>query len=539
MTQILCILALAFSPQEDGGKPDEAKLRALIEKLDADDADVRGRAERELAGMDEAIVPLLEKSRTGASVEARSRLDRVIGDLTLARRWVKDLSGDEQEGMQAYSKLEQSIRNKSLDRRQAGRIVKAALVSQTVSDDVRHTLYSLAERNQLVEVWPALLELLSRDDQEANYALNSLQRLKLPKEATDDFLKAIPKVRNRSNINSILDLLVRLKPERTKLDPVVQSLLEEADDSSIYTITSYLSNGRLQVSLKTALKCWNGKNRTIRQSVGREVVLRVPPDESLKEVLDLLSSADWEDVSLAADYVARHRVRQAAAPLVDSIQKQQADDRQRLRRMQPYEATQLRSRLVAAFRSLGPEELIKGWLSAGGPPSRLSLVVLIGELDLRTLVGEVVEALSDKDAQVRQAAARSLATRPHPDAGTKLEALLKDESVPVRRAALQSLAAAKGAAATATVLAQLRSDQPDVQAMAVEVLPSMNLDLVLDDLTKEASLGNAMTRYALAALVATHGDTVLHRVIARVGGKVSIEELQGMVRLIQSARGVR
>ena len=86
---------------------------------------------------------------------------------------------------------------------------------------------------------------------------------------------------------------------------------------------------------------------------------------------------------------------------------------------------------------------------------RGTLVGLIGELDLRTLAGEVVSAVDDKDAAVRQTAARALAGLPHPDAAKKLEGLLKDESIAVRRVALQSLAQVKGAAATPIVLAHI------------------------------------------------------------------------------------
>jgi len=47
------------------------------------------------------------------------------------------------------------------------------------------------------------------------------------------------------------------------------------------------------------------------------------------------------------------------------------------------------------------------------------------------------------------------------------------------------------------------------------------------------------TEYALASLVATHVDSLLHRVMARVGSKLSADELQTMVRVIQTARGYR
>jgi HEAT repeat protein len=551
MIPVLCVLALLrvvpAAAQDVKPGPDEKKIRALVEKLDADEPDARSQAERELSGMDETIVPLLEKARGGAGAEVRSRLDRVIGELTLARRWVKDLSGEEGEAQQAYVRLDAAIRTKTLDRRQAVRVLNAVILSPAVADTHRQNLISLAERSQIIDIWPSLVDLLSREDQETGYVLGTLQRMRLPKEASDEILKAIPRMKNRPNLSQIFELLVRLKAERSKLDPVIQALLDDADESSAYTIANQLSSGRIPVSLKTALKLWNGKQRNVRQSIGREAVLRIPPDESVKEVLDLLGSADWEEITLAADYVARHRVRQAAAQLVDGIQKQSVEDRARRdlasapgARRYYYpgsEPSQVRARLIAAFRVLGPEDLIKEWLASGGPPPRAALVGLIGELDLRALAGEVVSAVEDKDAAVRQAAARALAGLPHPDAAKKLEGLLKDENVPVRRAALQSLAQVKGAAATPIVLEQLRSDNPDVQAMAVEVLPAMNLDTVLDELTRESTLGVALTKYALAALVAYHGDSLLHRVMARAGAKVSADELQSMIRLIQAAHG--
>jgi len=109
----------------------------------------------------------------------------------------------------------------------------------------------------------------------------------------------------------------------------------------------------------------------------------------------------------------------------------------------------------------------------------------------------------------------------------------------VRRAALLSLAQLQGPAATPKVLEQLRSNHADMQAAAMEVLPSMNLDVVLDELTKESNLGSHMTRYALAYLIVQQGDTMLHRVMARVGAKMTSDDLGSMIRLIQSARGYR
>jgi HEAT repeat protein len=550
MTPVLWILALLPAlAQDNGEKPDDQKVRALVEKLDADDPEARSQAERELSAMDEGIVSQLEKARAGAGAEVRSRLDRVIGELTLARRWVKELSGEEAEAQQAFGRFDQSMRAKTLDHRQAARIVNAVLLSPAIPENLRRGLAGVAERHQVVEIWPALVELVPREDQEGTYALGVLQRLKLPKEATEEILKAIAKMKPRSNVSPALDLLVRLKPERSKLDPVLQAMLEEADDSSCFTITNYVSSGRLQVSLKTALRCWNCKARNVRQSGGREAVLRVAPDESVQEIVDLLGSSDAEEIGLAADYVGRYRLRQAAAPLVEALQKQSAEERLRrdpaafgVARRIPYpgiDSLQVRTRLIAAFRALGPEDLIKDWLAAAGPPPRQVLVGLIGELDLRPLAALVVAAAGDKDALVRQAVARALATLPNPDAGAALESLLKDESIPVRRAALQSLAQVRGAAATSIVLEQLRTGPPDVQAMAVEVLPAMNLDLVLDDLTRGQALEGAMTRYAIAGLVAAHGESLLHRVMARAAGKLSADELQAMVRLIQSARGLR
>ena len=542
----LALLGLLRPAAAQEAPPDEQKVRELVEKLDANDVSVRAQAEGELSALGEAVVPLLEKARAGASSESRARLEGIIGEVTLARRWLKDLSGDEQASTEAYTKFEQALRAKTLDRKQAVRILTLALGSESVSDNVRHNLYAMAERHKIVEIWPVLVQQVAREDQESNYASSYLQRLRLPPEAGDALLKVLPKMKNRSAAIQMLELVAKLKPDRAKLDTALQAMTEDGDDGTNYQVLNYITSGRLQPSLKTMIRFWRTGNRSYRQSYNtREAVLRGVPDDSVKELIGWLGSADAEDAALAADYVAKHKVAEAAVPLVEALQKiaeERAGGPGQGAMVFPrgaYVGPQgpVRPKLVGALRALGAEGLVKGWLAAGGPPSRSALVGLIGDLELRPLAGEVLAALEDKDPEVRRAAARVLASLPHADAAARLEARLKDENIPVRRAALLSFAQLRGPAATGTVLEQLRSDHADLQAAAMEVLPSMNVDLVLDELTKEAALGRPMTRYALAYLVVQQGDAMLHRVMARVGPRLSPEDLGTWIRLIQAARG--
>lgn len=536
LTAALAALLFQAAPPNE---IDPKRVKDLVDKLNADDLAERTQAEADLVALGEGVVPLLEKSKPGAPAEARARIDAVIADLTLAQRWVKDLS-EETDPSNAYRRLETAITSKSLDRKQAVKVLGAVLLSDT-NDQLKQYVYALIERHKFRETWPALVQLAARDENEGRNAISYLQRLRPPKEATDEILKLLPKIRNRSNSYQMFELLFALKPEKAKLDAALEAFLDgDTADEMRTHVLSYISQGRLSVSLKMVLKFWK-VNRS-QQSYSREAVLRTPPDESVGEIIALFASSETEDLMMAADYVARHRVKAAGAAIAEALQKY-AEERPPGTPVvyyagRPYwQDHQIRGKLIQALRGLGLEDQVRQWLASSGPPSRPAAVALIGELEIRGLAGEVVKLLEDKDPLVRREAARAASGLRLAEAVPKLEARLKDESIPVRRSSLSALAKIRGTAATATVLEQLRADHPDVQAAAVELLPSMDLEAVLNELTKEANLGNSFMRYALAVVISSQGETALHRVMARAGGKLSIDDFQGMVRLIQATRG--
>jgi len=544
MIHALCLILLAGAPPQEGAPPDEKKIRELGEKLNADDLAERTQAEADLAAMGEAVIPVLEKLRPQAGAEARARIDNVIADVTLARRWLKELSEEPDPG-QAHQRLEQAFASKALDRKQLARIVSHALLSDA-GENLRPYMFSMAERHRLREIWPALVQLALRDDSDGYNVISHLQRLRPPREAVDEIVKIIPRIRNRGTFAQILELVISLRPERARLDAAVIALLDGGvDDDLRMNLLNYLQQGRLSVSLGTALRCWRG-SRTVRQSYGKEAVLRIPPDDSVKEILDLLASGEADEAVLAAEYVARHKVAGAALPLAEALEKCLEEEGRGVpgagRRWfgaQPVETDEgpLKQALLQALRALGPGLPLRQWLAAeGGRPSRAVAAALIGELEARGLAGELAGLMEDRDPKVRREAARSAAALRIPEAVPRLEARLKDGDVEVRQAALQALAQIRGAAATATVLGQLRADHPDVRAAAVELLPRMDLEKVFDELTRPESLGLAFHRYALAAVIASVGESAVHRVMARAGENLSVEKLNEMVKLIQAAR---
>jgi hypothetical protein len=264
-------------------------------------------------------------------------------------------------------------------------------------------------------------------------------------------------------------------------------------------------------------------------------------------VLELLKSDEVDEVMLAAEYAARHKVAQAAAPLVEALGRHpaeaEADGAVQFRRfaVRPrgygYDGS-VRSRLLMTLKDLGPERRVKEWLAApAGTPPRRVLASLIGDLELRGLSAELGTLLEDQDPAVRKEAADSAADLRLAEAAPRLEALLKDGDVTVRTAGLRALAKVRGAAATPTVLSQLRADHPDVRAAAVELLPLVDLDAVLNELTRPESLGQPFLRYALASLIASTGESGMHRVMARAGDKLTTDDFLALVRLIQAARG--
>jgi HEAT repeat protein len=523
---------------------DEKEVLKLVEKLNADDVAQRAQAEADLMALGEGVVPHLEKARPGAPAEARARIDSILQEVTLARRWVKDLA-EEDDPSNAYRRLEEAFKAKTLDRKQLVRIVSAAFQSESVNENLRQYMFSLVDRHKMREIWPALVQLVAREDPDGrSNAISYLQRLRPPKEAADEILKLLVKTRNRSSSMQLLELALSLKPDKAKLDAAVQALLDsEADEDTRTTVLGYISQGRLQVSLGTALRVWRAQRPMRNNAYTREAILRTPPDESVKDVVALLSSSELDEVVLAADYAARHRVAAAAVPLVEALQRQSREGPSTAPLMvwagdQYYNsAGQVRGVLVRALRALNVEEQARGWLKGEGPPSRAAVLALAGELEIKSLAGEVAACLDDKDPALRREAAKALGALRHEESAPKLEARLKDEIVAVRREALSSIARIRGAAATPIVLDQLRSENPDIQAAAVGLLPSMDLEAVLDELTREPTLGRPYSRYALAVVMVNGGELVTHRVMARVGGKIPASELTDLVRLVQAARG--
>ena len=69
---------------------DEKKVQELVEKCGSDEIAEREAATRELFALGEAALPLLEKAAAAARGETKARLEKVVSELTLPARWVKD-----------------------------------------------------------------------------------------------------------------------------------------------------------------------------------------------------------------------------------------------------------------------------------------------------------------------------------------------------------------------------------------------------------------------------------------------------------------
>lgn len=504
-------------------KPDDARIKELISQLSAEEPKVRDTATSELMAIGDPVLPFLDKARSGADAETQARIDQVIGHVTLPQKWLKDMMKEE-DPSQAYNKLDEALRSKTLDKKQAVRIINAVLLSSEADTQLKQYMYSIAERHRIRDLWPTLIEMLTKDENPDENAIYQLQRLRPPKEAASMILKMIPKMRNRSMIYQLLEIVRGMKPDRAELMTAMEALLTaETDDEVKQNVLSYIVQGRLPAPLKPLVACWK-RDKELRDNYLREAVLRAPPDESAKEITDLLASPEPDDVTLALDYLSRHRVPSAATALLQALERFGPDEKQ------------VRPRLIQSLKGLAIQDPLKELLKSSGPPSRPAVLAAIGELQIRSLAPDVAACLEDKDPAVRRQAAAALAGLRYVEAAPALEARLADENHEVRRAALSSLAALRGRAATRTVLQQLFSENPDLQATAVEVLPTMDLDAVLDELTKPEALAKGITRYALANLLVKTDESTMHRVMARIGAKMSMDDLTAMVKLIQSVR---
>lgn len=510
----MLILTLALLAFQD---VDEKRVAELLEKLRDDSLEVRDQAEADLMTMGEGIVPILEKAKKTADSETAARIARIVTEVTLARTWSKELV--EEEPSAAYQRLEQAIQRHTLNPKQLSRVFVATLLHEKASDQLRQYLLNLAERHRLSDVWPAIVELIARGEDTQGYCVNFLQRTRLPREAAPALLKLLTKVRNSYQVQQLFEAALRLKPDRGEIDAAVLAVLESAGED--HQILSILRDDRAGLSFPVLLRAWK-LGQTARAYVG-PTILRRKPDGSEKELLAWLGSRENEEILLAADYVGRHRVVTAAQPLFEALRARPAGD------------AVVRPRLVAAFRALGAVDVVRGWIKEGAP-SRPAVLSLAAELGLRELAPDLAALLADADPAVRREAARTLGVFRHEESAPKLEALMRDPSVPVRCEALRALGRIRGPAATSLVLEQLLGQEPDLQAAAVELVPAMDPDAALAALTTDANLGRPIVRYALASMIVSGGEAMLHRVMARVAGKVPAEELHSLVKLIQASR---
>lgn len=546
MIPLLLLLLPASAVQEE---VDADRVRGLLRRLDSDRVEDRTRAEDELLAMGEAVIPFLEEERKRAGAEVRRRIGAILEQVTLVPRWVKELVEDQNRG-QALGRLQQALQKKELDGRRAVAILKASILHERVSDNFRQSLLSVVQRHHLDGVWPALLELAVREPgNSGNYAITYLKRLRLPEEAPDAILEAIPEVRVPNHAVQLLQLAAGFKPDPAKLDAVVRTLVEEdADTSTQYTLYNAFASGQIRVSLGTLLELWKrpGDVRGTYANYLRQAVLRADPDASVGTLKAWVGSEDLKDALLAADYLGRHRVADAIVPMAEALYVRLSNPRagtvMRWSGIQAVgntaESQQVVGRIAHVLRSMEVGKRIPAWLEGGeGAPSRPAVFAVIGELGLTEHAATVARRLEDPDTAVRREAVRVLGKIGGVAEVGALRARIGDESRAVRREALAAVCRILGWEATPTVLEQLRSKDPDLRAAALGELPAMDPDAVLEALTEGEHAGKPWTRYALAVLVVHHGEAMLHRVMARVGDTVSPKELEEAIRLVRSGRG--
>lgn len=510
MSFLLAAVLLAQAPALD-----DKKIQELVEKCGAEAIAEREAAVKELMAMGDPVLPALEKAIKGTiTPEAKAGVQKVIDELMLPARWVKDVV--EGDWNQVYQRLDASLRNKELDKPQAVRVFSAILLNDNVTADQRQAVLQIASNQRLREVWPAVIQLMNKEDPYQNY-YHYLQHLRPPKEAAIPLLKMIPKMQNSSLAWQMLDLARNLKADRAPFEECLTGIIEGDDINLKNNALSWLQQGRLNVSFPTLLRWWRNQPG-LRAYQLKEAVLRTPPGDGVNDVIELLRSNQPDDVQLAVDYVGRQRIMAAAGGVAKAL-----DDR-----------PELRVSILQTLRTLRCEDELRKWISTGSGPGRRAGLALAAELGWISAGPDVVKALSHEEPAVRREAAIAAGALKVSDSAAKLEELLKDGDGGVRRAALVSLALVQKGAATKIVLAHVTSEDPDLQAAAVESLPSIDAEQALAALTTPEALGRAITRHALAVLIVKGGAGMLHRVMARVQGKITPDELHSQIRLIQS-----
>jgi hypothetical protein len=546
MAMLALILALSQAA------PDEANVRALIEKLGGDDVEARERAQDDLLALDERAVPLLEKLRPAASAEARLRLDQILEDFAAVPAGLASLTNP-RSGRETLQKLETDLTSGKRGRVRAVRVVSQGLRAEDLTPDVRASLVQLAERHRIVEAWPGLVAMALAEEQQSYTTLQALRRFGALPAAGEALLEGLPSVRPYHRVSNLIDAAVSLKASREAFDRAVRRLLDaEGETGSQAQMLSAIGTGKIPVSLRTIVDWWEGSRsrRSGYQLDVRSALLAARPDGNEDRVLSWVLGDDAHDATLAVEYVARHKIERGMPLLARALERgtreRPADEAPgSYRNLAPTrypstEAMNLAARLTQVLRSMDAEKRAAAWLDgeAGAPP-RTSILVVIGVLELKGLGARAARLLEDAEEDVRREAARALGALKREEAVEPLAARLKDPSRPVRRASLQAITRIRGAKATGLLLETLRSPEPDDQASAVELLGWADADEVIVELTKPERAGAYISRYALATLIVRHGETVLHRVVARLGEKSSTADFLELLKVAQAARAYR
>src|SRR5258705_5070517 len=247
-------LVMAAILLQQAPKIDEKRVQELVEKFGDEAIAEREAAVAELLAMGETVLPLLDKVKGAATGEAKARIEKVIGELTLPARWAKEIiDGDASQG---YQRHDQAQRNKELDRAQAGRVLSAVLLAEASTADHRNYVIQIADRHRIRDIWPALVQLLGRDEPGNENFVYNLQRLRPPKEAAPALLKLIPKVQNFNVSYQLLEIARNLKPERAAMEACIGAILEGDDENLRTNVLSSLRQARYPAPLRSLLKCW-------------------------------------------------------------------------------------------------------------------------------------------------------------------------------------------------------------------------------------------------------------------------------------------
>jgi HEAT repeat protein len=517
---MITLLSLLCSLQEESDLAKRVSL--LIHQLGDEQVEVREAAESELATLGQGVIPLLEQALTGEQpVEVRGRISNVLDRLAKLQQWVEELVTSE-EGYQGRQKLQEAIRSGKFDKSDLGAVYRTALLDDRATPQLRNSLLQGAREFHLGEVWKVIPLLTEKDPVGVEESLSTLHDLPIPPEAVESILRILPKVHDVYKICETLERIRGVDPEQIR--ETVDVLLEKFEGTSgASTLLSKIADGRMNASLRTLLILWTAHPRD-REYHLRSAFLRAIPDESLPQLLKWLSGEDDMEVELAADYAARHQIREAFLPLVEALENLSSHE------------SQLRDKLLRSLQRLHVEEEVKKGLADGKPISQRQALRVVADLEWVGMKQEVLHLLEAEDPEIREQACRTAAVLNLSEAIPRLDRLWSDPAVSVRGAALQALVRMQREKACEFLLRGVLSDEPELQASALEVLHLGKVEPLLNGLLEEKVLPRSSVQYALCLLIVEHGEPLLHRVMARAGGSLSSESMRATIDLIRTAR---